>query len=426
MTIVKTTLKTFFILLCCWQVSALAATVTQQADGYGATPQDATADALVNASRQAQGVVLTLNPDFRKQSMDWVAHQNKNGNVITQQWSDAPEPRMPTLAGIESYRVTALSEVDKTLWKASVEVKIVKNESLRPERNQLTSVVVLPFRTTKSSYQLNQPVAASTVSSSLRQSLVESLTQSQQVRVLNRVDQSGRANELLQSASSLTPSERAKLGKNLGADLILSGKIDTFQLGRTNREFYGSSDTSLRLHTRLHYNLIDVATGDILAAKTVTYDPPSSALRAKLKSADIIADIEPERLVEVIFPQVATLLTNDVLNIVAPLEVLKVAANGSIYISGGEGRVQVGDTLAGTTTTSLDNAQTGAAMTAHHATDARLEVIETGSGYALVKQTAGDPVHQGSQLQRLAQVAQPIGDNHPMTPGSSSEPLNWN
>lgn len=422
--------KWLCMLLLLWQVGAVAATtaVTQKAEGYGATTQDAVADALVNAARQALGVALAVNPDFRKQSGEWVAHQSGNSTVITQKWSSAPEPRLPTLAGIESYRVTSLSQVDKTLWKASVEAKIAKSQSLRPERDKLTSVAVLPFATTKTSYDLRQPVAAATASASLRQALVDSLTQSQQVRVLDRANQPARLAEQWQSAASLTPAERAKLGHNLGADLLLTGSIDTLQLGRSSQTFYGAGNQSLSLHARLHYQLVDVATGDILAADVVNYDPPAATLRADLKAANIVATEEPERLGEVIYPTVATLLANDVLNTVAPLAVLKVVDANTIYVSGGQGRLAVGDQLAVTASTSVTNAQTGAAMQANHATGTTLEVTQVATGYAVAKVSTGvvNAISTGSQLQKQLVQPAPTAPTHPMTPGSSEAPINWN
>jgi hypothetical protein len=178
----------------------------------------------------------------------------------------------------------------------------------------------------------------------------------------------------------------------------------------------------------MHYQLMDVATGDILAADVVTYDPPAAALVAAFHEAHIIPDTEPDRLGEVIYPRVATVLANKVLNIIAPLQILKVVGTDSIYVSGGKGRLAVGDTLAVTTGTTVVNPQTDAVMKADHVTGAELEVTQVGMGYAVAKLMQGKPgdVRNGSQLQKLVDQLPPAAAIYPMTPGSSEAPVHWN
>lgn len=430
------------LLLLCWQVNAVAATttVTQTANGYGATPAAATSAALVAAARQVLGVALTLDPDFRSQSAEWVVHQNKNGNVITQQWSSAPEPRLPLLAGIKSYRVTQLTQANKALWHAEVEAKIVTDKPLKPGRDILESMVVIPFSVAGASIDLRGQVVTAQVSANLRRALVASLTQSGQVRVLDRTHAAARVAEQLQSAHSLNPAQRAKLGRNMGADLLLTGRIDSFRFGRAGQQFYGADNSSLALHVRLHYQLVDVATGDILAANTLTYDPPAAQLQAAFRAADIVPTTEPQRLGEVIYPQVATRVSNAVLNHIAPLQVLKVVDNTTIYISGGEGRVQVGDLLAISQHTTLQNPQTGAAINARNVTSTRLKVTQVAAGYAVAtrqaaataaqtdtaQQTHAGVIKAGARLTWVVAPPQAIPETHPMTPGSSPKPISWN
>lgn len=299
---------------------AVSNSVTEIAQGFGATPQEATSDGLVNAARQAIGVALEVNPDFRQQTMDWVIQQNYNGNVITQRWNNLPQPRLPTLAGIESYRVLSLKQTNK-LWQVEIEARIAKNRALRPQQSALFSLVVLPFTTRTTSYELHQPVSAIEISERLRNALVQSFTLSGQVRVLDRIEQQARIAEQMQSMGSLDATERAKLGHQLGADLLLAGQIDRFQLGYSGASYYGSENTSLMLNIYLHYRLIDATTGDILLADILNYNPPANRLVFALRQqmgVGISMLGDPERLSEIIYPDVARAIANPVLNQIFP------------------------------------------------------------------------------------------------------------
>ncbi len=414
--------------LACWLVSAQAAnqSMTQQASGYGDTPQMAVGNALVNAARQALGVVVTLDPDFRKQTMEWVIRQSDNGNVITQRWSDVPAPRLPTHAGITRYQVLSLKQADK-LWHAKVEAEIAKTAHLRPHRDELFSLVVLPFSTEDTSYSLHQPVAARVLSRQLHRALVEDFTQTGQIRVLDRLNSRALNAERNIAAASLSPQEQVKVGQKLGGDLLLTGHIERFQLGRPGVAYYGNDNYSMALYTRIRYRLVEVATGDILFADTFTYEPPASTLTRAMQAQHISSLDGADRLGEVIYPAVSRALVNQVLSRVMPLRLLKIVDANTLFISQGSGRLAVGDTLAVVRNWTLH--ADGRQLAAQQKTDQRLVVTQVAPGYAIAKLTQGTL----GQLQAGAEVVPVTAEaaieakapTHPMTPGSSAAPLTW-
>src|SRR5690606_22170296 len=143
------------------------------------------------------------------------------------------------------------------LWQAEVEAKLLKPASIGPDKSALPSLVVAPVRATADSYDLARAYPANRVAQSLQRSLVQSFTDSGRVRVLERNYPDTVAKELAIAASGLSPYEHAKIGQQLGADLIMTTEIEAFQLGREADAHYGSQLRQLEPFIRVHYQLIE-------------------------------------------------------------------------------------------------------------------------------------------------------------------------
>ncbi|MCH8542426.1 MAG: penicillin-binding protein activator LpoB [Alcanivorax sp.] len=404
------------------QAPAGEQTVARNASGYGNSPQQAVSNALVEAARQGLGVVATLDPDFRTGIYEWVVSQ---GIATGRQYSE-PEARLPTLAAIRSYRVLDTQQLTDHLWQADIEAQLLTFQSVGEDRRHLPAIAVGSFRTGEGTFNLGVDTPAAEVRAQLRTALVNSLTQSGRVRVLDRDFSNDLQQERRLTAGSLLPEEQIRLGREMGADLMLVGEVRDFQLGRPNRSYYGTYFNQLEPVIRIHYRLIETATGEILRADTFTYRQIPGELRRRLRDADIDPEQEKDRIAEFLFPDVATDLAGNVTDTLYPVRVLA-AESGQIYLSQGSGRLAVGALLTlHNLTRELQDPDTGQTIRLESPSLATLRVTQVEQDYAVAELIEGrtEAVTTDATVRKAALTAAPTG-GRPMTPGSSATPIQW-
>ena len=80
--------KRFCLLVLMAALAAGTASAAQtrevSARGYGDNPEQAVTNALVAAVRQAGGVTLSVNPDFRRQVSEWVIQRQGDDRIMVQ------------------------------------------------------------------------------------------------------------------------------------------------------------------------------------------------------------------------------------------------------------------------------------------------------------------------------------------------------
>lgn len=418
-------LKTLLILWLAalfWTGSAHASTETRTASGYGDSPQQAVANALVEAARQGLGVIVTVDPAFRNAVHEWVVREG----FATGRWHSEPEVQMPTRAAVEGYRVLSTRQIQDGLWQAEVEARLLTHTPVGPDRSHLPSIAIGTFRTDSNQYTLGEAVPAAQVRQQLRSALVTGLAQSDRFRVLDRDFNAALESERTLSAGSLLPQAQLQQGRAMGADLMLVGEIQDFQLGRPGRTYYGMQRNNMEPVIRIHYRVIDTASGEILRADTLRYQEQPGELRRRLLAADIDPDREPERIGEFLFPDVAAVLAGEVNDTLYPIRVL--ASEGErVYLSQGAGRLVNGALFSvHDTGRNIEDPDTGLNIRLESAPRATLRVthVQPGYGEAEVIDGSASAVNVDAIL-RPAYAAPARGPGRPMTPGSSEAPLTW-
>ena len=399
--------------------------ITQRASGYGDTPRTATANALVEAARQALGVSVVANPNFRVATYEWMANENIAQGV----WTSRPEDRAASLANVAGYQVLETTQVNDDLWQVTVEARLLRDVSIAGDRSALPTLVVMPFRTTASEYYPGVKTPAAEVRRRLHRELGNAFVQAGRVRVLDRSNNAALANEEEVVAGGLSPFEHAKLGQELGADLVLVGEVEDFKLGREKDTFYGTQMNTMEPVVRIHYQLIETATREVLRAGTFEEQRSSQLLLQKLREADIDKDREPERIGEVIYPDVARGIAGEALDALYPVRVLSAPADSTIYISQGSGRLQEGDLLsvhppAG----EVSDPDSGVTVRLESPSVGTVRVTQVADQYAIGELVTGELGSLGSNsiLRVQVPVAAPQpGPGKPMTPGSSDKPVSW-
>lgn len=421
-------LLTLLLVLIASAARAVPGTESVQARGYGEDPQHAVANALVEAVRQAGGVTLAVNPDFRRRVDHWVMHRHGDASTWIGTATSVADPRLPTLGSLANYKVTDVSRVDNSLWRADVRARVMRTKPLGPDRSNLPTIVVAPFATQAAHYQLGSvTVNATEARRRLRADLVEALTQSGRFQVLDRAHLAARDRELKVIANGSTdPAALVKLGKSRGADVILVGRIESFDIGDNSRRYYGSRVHDYRPHVRVRYRLIDVATGEILAADLFTWRQSGADIRALARQQNIDDWNHPERLADVVYPRIARAIAADATDTLYPVRVLKVS-DGRVYLSQGRGRLAKGDRfqVMGKAGTAKDP-DTGRRIRLAGPALATVEVERVRADYGIARVVAGQgPVKRGDRLRRAAPREAPPPPR-PVPPDSSSKPVQWN
>lgn len=411
-------------------VTSLAATaktveVSQKSTGFGESPDAAVTNALVEASRQALGVSVLLDPNFRSETFEWVATENLAAGGS----SSKPEAQAKTLANVAGYTVLSTTEVKEKLWQAEIEVRLLKPASIGPDKSNLPTIVVAPVRAYDTSYDIAEPVSGQEVARNLHKELVVSLTQGGRFRVLDRQYPKDVNAELANAAAGLSPFEHAKLGQKLGADLILTADVEKFQLGREGNTFYGAKLQSTEPFIRIHYQLINVASSEIVSAGTWRDQQSQNEFRARLRAEDIELNREPDRVGEVLYPYVARHLSGEVIDVLYPMRVLSATSARAIYVTQGAGRVEEGDLLSvHQPQKEVIDPDSGVAIRLESESLGTLRVTSLGTGYALTELLTGElsSVTTSALLRHEASpMALDENTGKPMTPGSSEEPIKW-
>ena len=220
-----------------------------------------------------------MNPDFRRQVSEWVIQRQGDVTTWTGSRTSVAEPRLPTLGSLDSYEVTAVTQEDNALWRADVKAVLLLQTAPGPDRSHPPAIVVAPFTSDASEYTLGETtLPAAEVRRQLHANLIDAFAQSGRFRVLDRANLDLREAEqaLLRDGAS-EPRELLRLGKTKGADLLLVGHIEAFDIGDDERAFYGARFQGYEPYVRLRYRLIDAAGGEVLEAGCTIGSSPKPA-----------------------------------------------------------------------------------------------------------------------------------------------------
>ena len=424
-----------FVLMAALAAGTATAAQTREvtARGYGDNPEQAVTNALVAAVRQAGGVTLSVNPDFRRQVSEWVIQRQGDVTTWTGTRTSVAEPRLPTLGSLDSYEVTAVTQEDNALWRADVKAVLLLQRPPGPDRSHLPAIVVAPFTSDASEYTLGETtLPAAQVRRQLHANLVDAFAQSGRFRVLDRANLDVReAEQALLRDEAGEPRELLRLGKTKGADLLLVGHIEAFDIGDDERTFYGARFQGYEPYVRLRYRLIDAAGGEVLEAGLYDWQQSEASVRQLARQQKRDHRNHPERLADLVYPRIARALAAAASDTLYPVQVLKTDGD-RVYLSHGQGRLEV-DSIVNVyrPVEPLEDPQTGLTIRMESDALASLEVIEVRPDYAVARLTQGDGVPRPGDRVRAphpgrdtaTDMEPPAGQ--PESPGSSPMPLNW-
>ncbi len=429
---IKRLFSPFFLVLLLWSSfsHAMTETVSVSARGYGDNPEQAMTNALVAAVRQGGGVTLAVDPNFRTNVYEWVIQSQGDVSTWMGKETSVPEPQLPTLGNIKTYEVQSVKQVDDGMWQADVQAEILRPKSIGPDRSHLPGIAIATFDSRSSSYDLGDiKVSASDVQRQLQDNLTMAFTQSGRYRVLDRAYLDDIDEELgVVASGSIAPEEMARLGQRKGADLLLVGTIEDFQIGDSEREFYGSKMGGYEPYVRVRYRLIDTTTTEILWSDLYEWDKSEAVIREMARQQNIDDRNHPERLADQLYPEIARAIAGDATDVLYPVQVIKVDGD-TVFLSQGQGRLEKDGIMkvyrpAG----EMKDPDTGMTIKLEGESLATLKISDVRTDYGIAKVEGeasalqvGDRVRPDKQAKNAA--AGPAGQQ--ATPGSGEAPLKW-
>lgn len=420
----------FLILLVSLPSWAATSTVSARGEGFGNTADLAVGNALVEAVRQAGGVTVALDPTFRREIHEFVMQQKGDAVVWESQTTSVPEPQVPTLGNVKSYKIASVERQDEKLWRAVVEAEVLVHKSVLGDRTNLPSIAVETFASAKTHFNLNKSkVLADSVLPRLRADLIDALTQSGRFRVLDRDFNAAieRENQVLQS--TLDPVEKTKQARELGADMIVVGLVEDFSVGTGKRAFYGAKFSDFRPRFRVRYRVIETATREVVWSSTFVYEAPEDLMRERYIDIERDYPNEPEQYAYAVYPDIARAISGEIIDTLYPVQIINVESAEAVYVSQGSGRMAPGDTFhvhrRGKT---IKDPDTGFDVKLETDSLAKLEVVRAAQGFGIAKVIEGEAgALQNGDILRRAVAVMPEKNLPPRreTPGSSDKPMQW-
>ncbi len=316
-------------------LSAKIVTTYVTAEGVGKSKVSATRNALIEAIKQTQGVAIASKRVYYKSIKEAaisVDGDSSHGISIDERSqksiAEATRGFIRRYSIVDAYR-------DGGEWHVKVRVALKKYKSPGFSPNKRRRMAVIPFEYKKSYIILGNYENGKEVASRFTQSLVSKIVQSRKFTVLDRENSAYYKNEknfILSGDSS--KEEYLKLGKRLGTDYLLIGKLLSYKVGenRVERDLEESGSSTVKCSATISYRILMMSTQQIKWSETI-YSTVSLPENSDLGSAEAIVAYTTDKLADIILKHI--------LNNIYPPRVIMVTSH-SIVINQGGNSIQNG------------------------------------------------------------------------------------
>ncbi len=367
-----------FILFACISMASFATTedVTVDTVGYGDSYQKALAVALLEAVSQVRGVDIATDKTMKS---DFEAYANAEESYVRSQTQVDQDISVKTKGQIKSYQILSVKEpaAQGEQWEIRAQVTVPAYKAMGKEDNRF-SIAVMPFRSKS---------GKSSVADKLRDDILNTLTQSRKFAVVSRdFDGEFNAEKDLLKSDDVSVTEATRLGQVSGADLMMVGTIydasvstKTTTTPTETTSFYGMSvteggqtHTSSKSSVKLNYQVIEVAT-------------------QKVKWADTWSSSSSGAVADSLLEQGARTIVADMLEVIYPVKILKVASDKRIILNEGDSRLKQDMVLdAYSEGEAFVDPDTGVEIVTDGTVVAHIKVTELKPKYAVAELVSGD------------------------------------
>ena len=210
---------------------------------------------------------------------------------------------------LKSYKVVSNRTDPRGFTRIQVEAEVSQYEAKESNRLRLA---VLPFALNDVGTALTAGTpSVATIRRRLSLGLVNLLTSSRKFAILEREFDSSRQAELQRlSAGRVPATERARLGQEIGADYVLVGSIEAFQVSERPMSLAnGTAGITISVNLAVSYRVVDLASGATVLAQTAKVEGATPVLGGIPTMDGVIDDTSKEasaqissRILETIYP----------------------------------------------------------------------------------------------------------------------------
>ena len=246
-------------------VFAQAEVVKVEATGIGDSRPEAITHALVEGIQRATGVSIDQSMvsglvvgvsklDGKANQTSGLSKSSEEAHIV--QTDSIGQDLIKSRSGgsVKTFTVMSSDKDNLGRYVVKVNVEVDKFKSIAPETANRMRIVVVPFQTQNTE-----------LATQLRDQLIVYLTQSKRFSVLDRTENAQYQKEMaLVTSTDANMSERVRYGQVLGADFIMTGKINFKTIKQeevnpvTNQKIVSYSATADVL-----FNMIEIATRQI-------------------------------------------------------------------------------------------------------------------------------------------------------------------
>lgn len=252
---------------------------TAIAEGSGSTREEALTDAVIDGARQINGFRFVMATDAKTVFSETGA-SNSFGESISAALSQTKldqRVQQRLNACVRGYRIISCEQDIFNVWKAKLEVPIIKYRTPGLQPDSCRAVVVTPFKTKEASYRIgNGNLKSSTVQDLLLDKINIFFTQSRRFAVISRQDTENVLKEkevILRESNDVE--QLAKFGCTLGTDYIVTGEISEFYIGVADKTRVADGKTVrylTRARARIAYRIVVMPTAQIKWTDEVVVD----------------------------------------------------------------------------------------------------------------------------------------------------------
>lgn len=308
---------------------------TVEITGRGMSLPAAVNNALVEAVSQVNGVQIESS-QVRAQ----LESVTVSGDDVKALSAEAFQSAIATATKGLVKRYEIVSHQATARGGAEVRVRAVVSRYDAGPATARKRIAVLPFRTGEGVYRVGEQTGgAARLEKQLNRLITDNLVQTRRFSIIDReFTQEIQAERQRLLRPDINPEERARLGQEMGADYVLAGSLDEFQLVAEKGVFRASGREYQRLvaSTKLSYRIIELATGQTVLADNLQVPP------GPLFGAGSLPDAQAESyLMNWLADRIGTRITWTIY----PVKVVTVLADGEIVLNQGGSAFRTGDRL---------------------------------------------------------------------------------
>jgi curli biogenesis system outer membrane secretion channel CsgG len=244
-------------------IAQRAGSVTVAAEGSGTTREAAIGTALVLAVEQGTGVIVAGRQESTT-AFAQLSIENAEGDSTTVTVAEGVRSRIARLSGgiVSSYRVLEVRREAAT-FVARIEAEVAVYRPTTNTAETRRSLAVSNFT--------DQAGHRTAFGEQLRERLIGYLTQSRRFAVLDRANAAAYDQEMALLATDAPVTERVRIGRVLGADYIVVGRMRNVGVTRTEEyiSLTGERIVSQSARGDIEFQVLEIATRQVRWASSV-------------------------------------------------------------------------------------------------------------------------------------------------------------